>query len=197
MLCLRRPEPHQITRFISDQSVRPFSYHAVGSTLTSPPQGFVVDRNRKRLGEGSEVFHTARRALAAWKMFDIGWVEVFSPKTPIAAGETVAVLATIWGLCFLNACRIVYTVDEDGPLRRFGFAYGTLPQHAESGEERFTIEWNREDNSVWYDLLAFSRPNQLLAKIAYPLARNLQKRFAGDSMQSMLRHARQSPGYDR
>jgi uncharacterized protein (UPF0548 family) len=29
-------------------------------------------------------------------------------------------------------------------MRRFGFAYGTLAQHAESGEERFTVEWNRE-----------------------------------------------------
>lgn len=63
------------------------------------------------------------------------------------------------GLWWLNACRIVYVVDESGPISRFGLAYGTLPGHVERGEERFMIEWNRGDNSVWYDILAFSRPN--------------------------------------
>ena len=37
------------------------------------------------------------------------------------------------GLWWLNACRIVYVVDEAGPVTRFGFAYGTLPGHAGSG----------------------------------------------------------------
>ena len=49
------------------------------------------------------------------------------------------------GLWWLNACRIVYVVDESGPISKFGFAYGTLPGHVESGEERFLIEWDRGD----------------------------------------------------
>src|SRR5262249_51764155 len=149
--------------------------------------------NKVRLGEGENIFASACRALSAWKMFDIGWVEVFPAHAPTVTGSTVAALARTCGLWFLNACRIVYTIDEDGPVRRFGFAYGTLPEHAEWGEERFTIEWNREDDSVCYDLLAFSRPNQLLAKIAYPVARQLQGRFAHDSLQAMLKHSRLSP----
>jgi hypothetical protein len=39
----------------------------------------------------------------------------------------VAVLARSLGLWWLNACRIVSVVNEDGPGKRFGFAYGTLP----------------------------------------------------------------------
>jgi len=186
MLLFRRPEQSEIMKFISDQAGRSFSYQAVGATNAGPPRGFIVDHNRIRLGEGSEVFDSARRAITEWKMFDIGWVELYRTDTPIATGQTVAVVARICGLWFLNACRIVYTIDEDGPVRRFGFAYGTLPEHAESGEERFLIEWNHEDDSVWYDLLAFSRPNQMLARIAYPIARRLQKRFARDSKQAML-----------
>jgi uncharacterized protein (UPF0548 family) len=42
------------------------------------------------------------------------------------------------------------------------------------------------DDSVFYDLYAFSRPNQLLAKLGYPLARHLQHRFARDSLQAMV-----------
>src|SRR5215813_10066811 len=193
MLLFRRPELDEFVRFISDQTGKPFSYPAVGATSGKPPAGFIVDHNRVRLGNGEDMFASACRALSAWKIFDVGWVEVFPPDAPIVMGSTVAVLAGMFALWFLNACRIVYTVQEDGPLRRFGFAYGTLPEHAESGEERFIIEWNRGDDSVWYDLLAFSRPNQFLAKIAYPVARELQKRFASDSLQAMVRHSRLSP----
>ena len=70
-----------------------------------------------------------------------------------------------FGFWSLNACRIVYTIDEEGPVVRFGFAYGTLPDHAEQGEERFSVEWHHEDGTVWYDILAFSRPNHPLASL--------------------------------
>ena len=69
----------------------------------------------------------------------------------------------------------------------FGFAYGTLPDHAESGEEKFIVEWNEADDAVCYDILAFSRPNHFLARLGYPLIRRLQKRFAQDSAAAMKR----------
>jgi uncharacterized protein (UPF0548 family) len=84
----------------------------------------------------------------------------------------------------------VYVVDEEGPMERFGFAYGTLAEHAESGEERFTVQWNRHDDSVWYDILAFSRPRQMLARLGYPLSRSLQRKFAKDSKLAMLQSVR-------
>jgi uncharacterized protein (UPF0548 family) len=99
----------------------------------------------------------------------------------------VAVVARLFGLWWLNACRIVYVVDEQGPVQRFGFAYGTLPGHAESGEERFTVEWREAAGAVWYDIQAFSRPRQVLARLGYPLARRLQRRFARGSAAAMRR----------
>ena len=48
-------------------------------------------------------------------------------------------------------------------MKRFGFGYGTLPRHAERGEERFSVEWYREDGCVYYDVFAFSRPKHPLA----------------------------------
>ena len=91
------------------------------------------------------------------------------------------------GLWWLNSCRIVYVVDESGPISRFGFAYGTLPGHVESGEERFLIEWDRGENSVWYDILAFSRPNHILTRLGYLVVRRTQKRFGRDSAATMFR----------
>jgi len=115
------------------------------------------------------------------------WVRLCWPTAPIAERSNVAVLAHRIGLFWLNACRIVYLIDEDGPTKRFGFAYGTLTEHAESGEERFLVEWNRETDAVSYDLLAFSRPNQFLSRVGYPVARRLQKQFAADSKAAMVR----------
>ena len=74
-------------------------------------------------------------------------------------------------------------------MKRFGFAYGTLPDHAERGEERFMIEWLADD-SVWYDIYAFSRPQKAIVKLGLPLARRLQKRFGGESLAVMKEAAR-------
>lgn len=106
------------------------------------------------------------------------------------AGTTVAVVARHYGLWSVNVSRVVYEVDDekDG-VKRYGFAYGTLPEHAERGEERFIVEWSREDDSVHYDVLAFSRPNHLLVLLGYPLARAAQRRFARDSLAAMVRAA--------
>ena len=102
-------------------------------------------------------------------------------------GITFRMLGTWW----LNACRVVYLVEEDGPPRRFGFAYGTLPDHIEQGEERFLVEQD-PDGVTWYDLSVFSRPRHLLARIGYPVARVMQRRFARHSQAAMQRTVQQA-----
>jgi len=109
------------------------------------------------------------------------------PPGPLEVGQVVAVLGRAIGLWWLNACRIVYVVRETEPIRRFGFAYGTLPAHAESGEERFLIEWDPATNEVWYDILAFSRPQLLATRLGYPVVRRAQRRFARESAARMQR----------
>ena len=94
----------------------------------------------------------------------------------------IGTLARVFGLWAVNVCRIVYVVDEEGPVTRYGLAYGTLPGHAEIGEERFLVEWQRDDDSVWFDIRAVSKPGNLLTRLAYPLTRRLQRRFGHDSL---------------
>lgn len=186
MFLIKQPSEKTIQAFINSQKDRPFSYTEVGATSGNPPAGYTIDHNRVRLGEGAAAFERAVKALCSWKMFQIGWVRLLWPDTPIETGETVGVLVNHYGFWSLNACRIVYTIDAAGPIERYGFAYGTLLEHGEQGEERFSVEWNHQDNSIWYDLFAFSRPNLFLAKIGRPLARRLQKRFARDSKLAMV-----------
>lgn len=187
MYSIIKPSDKQICKFIAIQRRRSFSYPEVGATRDTPPSGYTLDHNRVWLGVGRQTFEQAKAAMRRWEMFNLGWISLCWPTAPLEAGTTVAVLARALGVWSLNACRIVYTIAETGQTDRFGFAYGTLPAHAERGEERFCIEWQRRDDSVWYDILAFSQPNQFLTKIAQPYVRRLQKQFARDSMRAMVR----------
>jgi uncharacterized protein (UPF0548 family) len=187
LFSLTRPSDDEIDSFLSRQSGSSYSYREVGATASGPPQHYNIDRTRVRLGQGEAMWNHAVEAVRAWQMFNIPWLRLCWPTAPICAGTDVAVVVRHFGFWSLNACRIVYVVDEEQPSgRRYGFAYGTLRDHAEQGEERFTLEWNLEDDAVWYGILAFSRPKEFLARLALPLSRLLQRRFAAASKSAML-----------
>ena len=182
MFRISAPTERDVEEFIAGQRNLPFTYSEAGATNTTTPAGYNVDHNRIRLGEGEATYQRAVEALKQWRQFDLGWVTIVPRGVEVKAGSTVAVKARAFGTWSLNACRVVYVIDES---RRFGFAYGTLPDHVERGEERFLIEW-LPDDSVWYDILAFSRPHHPLVKLSAPLARRLQKRFARESLARMI-----------
>jgi uncharacterized protein (UPF0548 family) len=190
LFLIREPSAEWVSNVLESQGEMPFSYAEVGASREGAKElaGYVVDHNRVKLGEGRETFGRAAAALLACKMFDVGWARLAPAGAPVEVGTTVAVLARHFGIRSLNVSRVVYGIEEDdGDVRRRGFAYGTLPEHAESGEERFTVEWRRDDDSVFYDLYAFSRPNHALARLGRPVARGLQRRFAQDSLQAMVK----------
>ncbi len=187
MLRIRGVSPETVSRFRQQQSHLPFTYSEVGATNGTLPSQYTVDHTRVELGHGENVFNRARQALQRWQQFELGWVQARPSDTPIRTGETVVVLIRIFGLWWLNAARIVYVVDEShDSVARYGFAYGTLPGHAESGEERFLVEWDRASDRVSYDILAFSRPRHFLTRLAKWQVRRLQKQFARCSADAMV-----------
>ena len=185
MFLLKRPSNEEVRRFIDSQRAQLFSYPEVGATKGDPPVGYTVDHNRTKLGEGAEIFDRAVAAIKDWSQFDLGWVRIVPPGTELKVGAIAAILPKHFGFWSLNACRVIYLIEDVTPSRRFGFAYGTLEGHVERGEERFLIEWHTQDNSVWYDILAFSQPAKMFVKLGRPLARMLQHRFTRDSMAQM------------
>ena len=187
MLCLQKPNDRTIRQFLDRQASCELTYDAIGATENQPPSGFVVDRTRIRLGEGRETFDLAVQALRQWKHLNFRWLVAVPSAASMKTGQDVAIIAHVAGLWWVNACRSVLVVNDSGPVARFGFAYGTLPDHVECGEERFLVEWDRSDNSVWYDILAFSRPRHNLARAAYPFARATQKAFGQASCEAMRR----------
>jgi uncharacterized protein (UPF0548 family) len=186
----RAPTDAKIRAFLDAQhdngAGSAFSYAEVGASRhnAARPLGYDQDHNRIHIGTGLADFEAGAAALRAWRMFPTPWTRIAPANAPIEVGETVAMQAHALGLWWLNACRIVYVIDERGPLRRFGFAYGTLLSHVEQGEERFSVELHPDD-SVWYDLRAFSRPRYWPVRLGRPLARRLQARFVRESQAAM------------
>jgi uncharacterized protein (UPF0548 family) len=193
MLFPFRPTEQRIRAIIASQQDKQFSYTEVGASRGELPAGYKVLHNRTELGRGSAQFARASEALRQWKMFDFRGVWLNWPTTTIESGNVVAVLIKHFGFWSLNLCRIVYVIDEDGSIRRLGFAYGTLAEHAEQGEERFTVEWDRTSDTVSYDILSFSRPGNWKTLVAYPLARWLQKRFVDNSLIAMAHAVQPGP----
>ena len=189
MFLFTEPEEKVVLQFIERQRGEPFSYQKIGiSQREDAPDDYNVDHNRIRIGAGKNDFHIAIQAVKNWKMFDLTWVKLYQNTTPIEVGATVAIVIKHFGFWSLNAARIVYVFEEKNvDVEKYGFAYGTLTEHGERGEERFSVEFRKKDSSVWYDLYAFSQPKHLLAKIGYPFSRMLQKQFAAESKQAMKR----------
>ena len=180
---LSKPAETRMRAFIESEKDRSFTYRQVGQTRTNDRvPGFNNDFNFIELGRGEAVWQAAKAAIRQWKMFPGGWACIFPDDTPIREGEIVAMSAQVLGLWWLNSCRIVYVIDNE---QQFGFAYGTLPGHAECGEELFMVE-KTADGTVRYVLKAFSKPRFWLARLGYPVARMYQRKFVRDSKQSVL-----------
>ena len=178
-----RPDGRQIDNFLAELNRSALSYGPAGLSSLSAPAGFTVDTQRVPVGRGRAAFDVAAKALMSWRMFP-DWTEVHPRNATAREGLVVGVLARHLGFWSLNGCRVVQCVEE---ADRKGFAYGTLQDHAERGEERFLVELDARTGVVWYEIRAASRPRAVLAWLGYPLSRWLQARFRVDSAASLAR----------
>lgn len=187
MIVFRPPSTAATDSFLARQKRSELTYADVGATARNPPERYIVDRTTRNLGSGERVFNAAVSALRGWKQFDLSWVEVRAPEQGIVADADVVVVAHVFGIWWLNGCRIVYVQDDSTEtFRRFAFAYGTLADHAGEGEERFSIEMN-EAGEVTFEISAFSRPRHFLSRLAYPMMRTHQKRFGREAADALQR----------
>ena len=185
MFLTHRPTKSEIEKFIDESSNLPLSYSPVGISRESPAT-FNVDVAGAVVGHGAGAFARAKRALTEWRHFELGWVELFPRAAPIEPGIVVAVLVRHLGFWSLNGCRVVYKFGDDD-VSQFGFAYGTLTNHVEMGEESFEVSLDRDTEEVTYRIRAVSKPRAVLARIGYPYARISQSRFRRDSIAAMRR----------
>ena len=197
MYRLRRPARAEIERFLEREGRREPSCDVPGIAERAAASDvtrigpYVVGRVEARLGAGRDTFERGAAALRSWRMFPAP-IEVCWPDAPIEAGTVAAVLGRPLGTWSLNALRIRTVIDErDDRHARFGFVYGTLPDHAVVGEERFEVAWSANDDEARYTLVSCARQGSLAARLAAPLSRRLQARFRAASARAMIEACRE------
>jgi uncharacterized protein (UPF0548 family) len=183
---MRRPSAAEIERFNDQSEKLPLSYGPAGIIWRSADDGR-LDEQVVTIGRGRDDFFRAREALINWKHLDIGWVHAFPRPWSIEPGTNVAVLIRHLGFWSLNGARVLNHVTGSGAGPAFGFVYGTLTNHAESGEELFEVSLDVQSGEVRYRIRAVSWPQNVLTRIGQPIARQLQARFRRDSAAAMHR----------
>ncbi len=152
-----------------------YTYEEVGATRhSSTVDGSMRTlRLRRRVG-GPGDFETAADFVLGFGMQRGAGLEVHAESAYAREGEQATVVVVCGPVRLRAPTRVVYVVEE--PDRR-GFAYGTLPGHPECGEEAFLVE--RDADSTWVEVRAFSRPGRWFTRLGGPAARLLQRRMAG------------------
>jgi len=178
---LSYPKQELLNQFLKETEHLTFNYQEIGFTQHQMPEGYAHDYYHISLGKGDLIWQKAKTALSSWQHFPFSFTKIYPETTPIKTDETVVVMIHILGLWWRNSTKIVYSINENN---RFGFAYGTLTEHAEQGEEAFWIEMDK-DEQVTYHIKAFSKPKFWMARLAYPLTRMYQRKFARASLTQM------------
>lgn len=193
---LRRPSDETIRRLLEERGSLAFSYPEVGATRHHrAPADYPLNYHHDPIGRGEADFRCAVDAVRRWAMYETSWTKLCWPDRPLEPGVVVGVLVRHFGFWSLNPCRIVYVLDEDdGKVQRFGFAFGTLPGHAEQGEERFTVEWRRDDDTVWFEIYTFARGHHPLVRLTPSLLRAVQHRFGREAVGAMRRAVSRARG---
>ncbi|MEO1061914.1 MAG: DUF1990 domain-containing protein [Actinomycetota bacterium] len=202
---LRRPSAAWLEALRADQADRDVTYAEVGATLADLPDGYHHLRAERPLGSAPGDFERGRDAIRAWAGHGAMSMHLAPTTPPLDEGTTMTFalpfplwprfldaprhaggaahplarraaralpLAPALGPWVSGACRVMRVVDTD---TSFGFAYGTLPHHPERGEEAFLVH-RRDDGSVVFEIVAFSRPATLPTRAIGPLGRRLQRR---------------------
>jgi uncharacterized protein (UPF0548 family) len=153
---------------LSDLAALPLTYDEVGATAGQLPTGYHHVQKSAVIGSGRRRFEDAAEQGMRWGMLRGAGLQVEATAEVAAVGSEVIV-----HLGPLRApCRVVYVVDE--PDRR-GFAYGTLPGHAESGEERFVVRYDPATGGVYAEVVAFSRHATWWSRLGSPVTSIAQR----------------------
>ncbi|MBX3440856.1 MAG: DUF1990 domain-containing protein [Planctomyces sp.] len=175
MFQLRPPSEATIARCIEDASREPLPDIGTTPRADGTIPGFRIDEFETRLGAGLAAWQAAAESLRTWKHYDQPWIRVRPRPPEIAVGTTLAVAAHTYGVWSVNTCRIFDVMSDAGPVKRFGFAYRTLPRHVERGDARFWVE-HREDDTVWLGIRAISRLHHPLPRLLKPLGLRVQRK---------------------
>lgn len=148
-----------------------FTYDEVGATVDGRQAGYDWLECSAPLVRRD--WEGALTDLFTWRLHERAGLRVQASESPLRQDTVVLMHLGLGRASVPIPCRVAYVVDEP---TRAGFAYGTLPGHPESGEERFVLE-QHGDGTITVAITAFSRPASRLAILGGPLTRKVQQRM--------------------
>lgn len=189
-LRLTRPSQAELEAVLRVSGSQSLTYPDVGATDHIMPSGWYQTDQTVTLGEDDATWTRAVEALHTWRMFDIPWIDLLACGPP-QRDQDVVFASRQFGLWGVHAVRVVQTWQEQqGPQRRVGFAYGTLPHHAVAGEERFSLRQDEPGEPIIFRVRQFSRPRSWLLSALRPASRAVQDAFVRDALRAMQRAVR-------
>jgi uncharacterized protein (UPF0548 family) len=192
---VRRPSDAKLSQILAEVADAPFTYDRVAATADPDglPDGYHHVHATRVVGHGAEAFAAAVDGIRRWQLHRRQGFRVAPDDPPIEVGTAVAVDVPLVAIHVIATCRIAWVVDE---VDRFGFGYGTLPVHPESGEEALVVERDAGPNGggeVRLAITAFSRPRHPLVRLAGPMARWQQARVTQGYLDALVAHVREVP----
>jgi uncharacterized protein (UPF0548 family) len=167
------------------------TYGDIGATLAGKrPEGFHHDHFETVLGTGPQTFQRAVTGLKTWEAHRLPGLRVFPDAQEIRTGTTVVLTLGTSIFALAAPCRIVSVIDGQ---TRWGFAYGTLPGHPERGEEAFSVSIS-PDQTVRFEIEAFSRPGEPLVWLSGPIGRGMQRGGTGGYLRALKRFVDEENG---
>ncbi|MGH9231115.1 MAG: DUF1990 family protein [Acidimicrobiales bacterium] len=192
MFLVRRPSDAKLSQILAEAAHAPFTYEPVAATADPDglPDGYHHVHATRLVGHGDEAFAAAVEGIRRWQLHRRQGFRIAPDDPPVEVGTAVAVDVPLVAIHVIATCRIAWVVDE---ADRFGFGYGTLAIHPESGEEAFVVERDagRGDGGVRLAITAFSRPRHPLVRLAGPLARWQQARATQGYLDALVAHVRE------
>ncbi|MGY1723222.1 DUF1990 family protein [Blastococcus sp. SYSU DS0533] len=150
----------------------PFTYTEVGATADADlPAGYHVAEHSAVVGAGRAALERVAGAVLDWRLQRAVGLRVRATGPAGTPGTVVVLTAGLPRFGYDIPCRVVWASTE-GDER--GFAYGTLPGHPESGEERFAVRLTGSGEVV-FTLRVFFRLASPAARLAGPLSLAVQR----------------------
>ncbi|MER8088596.1 DUF1990 domain-containing protein [Streptomyces sp. NPDC058316] len=169
------------------------TYSEVGATRLGPlPDGYHHLHHRTRVGRGRADLAAAGAAVTDWRMHRGSGARVRASAARAGAGVQVRVSLGLGPFRFTAPCLVVWAAYESD---RIGFGYGTLRGHPERGEESFVVEL-ADDGTVWFTVMAFSRPAAWYSRLAGPVVPVMQRWYArrlGTTLRRIVAEGRNAP----
>lgn len=185
---IARPSDEMLRVLLTAARSDSLTYEPIGiSRWTVAPPGYVLDRYARPLGTADATWRHACDAIRTCGSTGGRAPRVCRRDTRRRHKRRHGRTASIVYVDIV--CRIVDVNNEPG---RVGFSYGTLSNHPEQGEESFTVH-RRRDGEIVFEIVAVSRPRQVLARAFPPDARYLQRAATNRYLDAMAKAAEAVP----